>query len=81
VITETDKVAKALDDAARRWPEDAGSRSKLLLRLLEEGHHSVIGEREARAQARREAVAHTSGALTGAFADAYLTELREDWPE
>ncbi len=81
VITESDKVSKALDDASRRWPEDAGSRSKLLLRLIEEGHHSVIGEREGKAQRRRDAVAQTTGALSGAYGDGYLGDLRQDWPE
>ncbi|MDQ1744816.1 MAG: hypothetical protein QOE23_3155, partial [Pseudonocardiales bacterium] len=44
LITETDPVAKALDDAAKRWPEDRDSRAKLLLHLVEEGHHALIEE-------------------------------------
>ena len=81
VITETDDVARALDDAARRWPAERGNRRKLLLRLMEEGHRA-IGDRDASgADARRAAVERTSGALTGSYGEDYLTDLRADWPE
>lgn len=80
LITETDEVARALDDAAKRWPADGHSRAKLLLRLLEEGHRAVVAQREDHVAARREAVARTCGALTGVYGAGYLTELREDWP-
>src|ERR1019366_8168817 len=33
VITETDEIARAIDDAAKRWPEDRNSRARLLLHL------------------------------------------------
>ena len=81
VITETDDVARALDDAARRWPAERGNRRKLLLRLMEEGHRA-IGDRDERgAAARRAAAARTSGVLTGSYGDDYLKDLRADWPE
>jgi glutathione S-transferase len=81
VITETDQIARALDDAARRWPADRGNRTKLLARLVEEGHHAVLRQREHDAAARRAAVDRTSAALTGAYGHGYLAELRGDWPE
>jgi len=81
VITETEQIVRALDDAARRWPADRDNRARLLVRLVEEGHRAVISQREHDAEARREAVARTSGALTGAYGDGYLAELRQDWPE
>jgi hypothetical protein len=80
LITETEQVARALDEAAKRWPADSGNRAKLLLHLLEEGHRAVVGQRERSIRERREAVARTSGALTGDYGDGYLNELREDWP-
>lgn len=81
VITESDAVAEALDDAALRWPEDAGNRARLLLRLVEEGHHAVAAQREGEVSGRRQALAETSGSLTGMFGADYLDELRQDWPE
>jgi hypothetical protein len=80
LITETDQVAKALDDAAERWPEDRGSRAKLLLHLVEEGHHSLVEEVRQRREARLKAIRRTSGAMTGTYDADYLQQLREDWP-
>jgi hypothetical protein len=81
VITETDQVARALDDAARRWPADRGNRAKLLAHLVEEGHRAVVGQLDRDVSARREAVSRTSGVLTGSYGEGYLSDLREDWPE
>jgi len=80
VVTETEPVARALDEAAKRWPSDAGNRAKLLLRLVAEGRRAVSGQSEVAAHARREAIARTDGTLTGAYGEGYLGELREDWP-
>ena len=73
-------MAQAIDDAAKRWPADSGNRARLLLRLVEEGHRAVIRQQEQLARRRRAILARTSGALTGAYGDGYLRELREDWP-
>ncbi|MHB1534906.1 MAG: hypothetical protein ACYC1D_09930 [Acidimicrobiales bacterium] len=80
VVTESDAVARALDDAARRWPGDSANRAKLLLRLVEEGHRALVEEQDANDDARRRAVEATSGALTGLYERGYLEALREDWP-
>ena len=80
VVTEGEAVARALDDAARRWPEDSGNRAKLLLHLVAEGHRALLDERERTDDAHRQAVARTSGALTGLYGEGYLDHLREDWP-
>ena len=80
VITETDAVAQALDDAARRWPEQREHRGRLIVRLIEEGHRA-LGETAQREVAQRKAaVARTSGALTGLYGRNYLDDLRRDWP-
>jgi hypothetical protein len=80
LVTETDQVAKALDDAAHRWPQDSGSRTKLLVHLVEEGHRALLEDVAKRAAARRAAIERTSGVLTGTYGPEYLTQLREDWP-
>lgn len=78
-ITETDAVARALDEAGERWPE-VETRSQLLLRLIAAGHSAIQEGAEADADRRRTAVTATSGALTGAFGPDYLSRLRDDWP-
>lgn len=80
-LTETDELAAALDAAARRWPEDAGSRPRLLLRLVEAGERAISQEREQERTRRRAAVEHTAGALTGVYPPGYLERLRDEWPE
>lgn len=80
VITETEFVSAVLDEAARRWPEDAQRRSKLLLRVLAAGHRALADQQEQVALDRRAAVARTSGSLTGLYGDDYLEALRTDWP-
>jgi hypothetical protein len=80
-ITETDEVARALDEAAKRWPEERTARGRLLLRLVEEGYRALREERDQQAVRRREAVRRTSGSLTGLYPDKYLDQLRDEWPE
>ena len=43
-ITETDAVAAALAVAARRWPEEKGVASRLIVRLALEGHQALEDE-------------------------------------
>jgi len=80
-ITESDDLARALDDAADRWPEDRDARAQLLVRLAREGQHAIQARRDKGADDRRAAVRATSGALTGAYPRGYLDDLREDWRE
>ena len=77
-VTETDDLADALDDAARRWPEL--SRPQLLVRLALEGHHATQQAQDDRRRRRLKAVHAHSGSLTGTYGPDYLKGLREDWP-
>jgi hypothetical protein len=81
LITETDEVARALDDAAKLWPDLAERRGKLLVRLVEEGGRVVNEERERRVAARRTAIRESAGIFTGVYPPNYLEELRKDWPD
>jgi hypothetical protein len=80
-ITQTDEVTRALDDAARRWPEDRARPAKLLLSLVREGQRAIAVEDERATAERRDAIARTGGALTGAYPRGHLGRLRRDWPE
>ena len=81
VITESDRIAEALDAAARRWPADAHNRGRLLVRLVEEGMVVIRQDHERRQAAWAEAVRETAGVLAGVYGPRYLEELRKDWPE
>ncbi|WP_125613645.1 hypothetical protein [Specibacter cremeus] len=79
-ITETDKIARALDEASRLWPELHGNRAKLLVRLVEEGYSAVASRRHDATSARRAALAEISGALTEAYGEGYIAALHAEWP-
>ena len=77
-MTETDDLAEALDEAARRWPDL--SRAQLLVRLALEGHHAVQKTHGEQQRRRLEAIRTYSGCLKGVYGPDYLKNLDEDWP-
>ena len=56
------------------------NRAKLLRRLLDEGHRALAGSQRREETDRWEAIARTSGALTGVYRPDYLADLRQEWP-
>jgi hypothetical protein len=80
MITQTDEVARALDDAARQWPQDRERPTKLLLDLVREGHRAITADADRTTADRRAAIERTGGALTGSYPAGYLDDLRGDWP-
>ena len=78
-VTETDELAAALDEAARRWP--TLSRSQLLGRLAMEGHHAAQQATDQRRQRRLAALRRNSGLLTGTYGRDYLHGLHDEWPK
>jgi len=75
-ITETDEIARALDDAALAWPELRGDRGALLRKLVEVGRASVHVDGGVHAL-----VASAAGAATGAYPRDARAELLAEWPE
>jgi len=75
-LTETDELRRALDMAARRWPQDRDRRSRLLARLVEDW---VQHEQQTAASERHDLRA-VAGSLTGVYADRSLEDLRDEWP-
>jgi hypothetical protein len=80
-VTATDELTRALDEAGRRWPEERDAPSHLLLHLVEAGYLAIRREREALVAADVAAIEQAAGALTGSYPNAYLHDLRTDWPE
>lgn len=81
MLTESDALHAALETAARRWPDDAGSPGRLLLHLIEQGRRSVEAQGTADSALRLDVIHAHAGALTGSFGERYIERLREDWPE
>lgn len=78
-ITETEAVARALDAAQHRWPDER-SRQRLLLRLIEEGDRTVRSDVTRQTHERVEMIKRASGAGSGMYKSGYMEELRSDWP-
>jgi hypothetical protein len=76
MVTETDDIAEALDDAALAWPELRGDRGALLRKLVEAGHASVHVDGGV-----HELISGTAGAATGAYPRDARAELLAEWPE
>ena len=80
-ITETDDVARMLDEAAERWPEDRAHRARLLKRLAERGAEAARADTTAQSSAWAAIVEGAAGAAgADAYPERYLDELRSDWP-
>ena len=80
MITETDRLAEALDHAARVWPEHAGNRAALLRAVLDKGLQAIeaTGSEE---QARKvAALDQAAGGMTGIWPANWREELRSEWP-
>lgn len=77
LVTETDELAAALDQAAERWPEL--SRSRLLARLATEGQRAVHDQ--AAAERRVAGVRQSAGVLAGAWPADARERLRDEWPQ
>jgi len=75
MLTETDEIAAALNDAAVAWPELRGDRGALLRKLVEAGRNSV------RSGSIRSLLTEASGAATGAYPRNARAELLAEWPE
>lgn len=76
MLTETDDIARAVNDAALAWPELRGDRAALLRKLVEAGHASLAGRGGV-----REVVRGAAGAATGVYPRNARAELLAEWPE
>lgn len=79
-VTETDEVARALDEAAKRWPDEP--RSRLIVRTITAGGETLANN--AAAESRLATLHRLQGSYGNAYGNAYGTDylnaLRTDWP-
>lgn len=75
-VTETEAVARAIDEAAKRWPGEP--RSRLIVRAIVAGGAALEGD--AASKDRLERLKRLKGAYQDAYGPGYLAELRGEWP-
>lgn len=81
MITETDEIRAAIDEAARQWPELADNRAELVRRLLVRGTPSAL---ETAARQRAEflrALDDAAGSMRGVYPPDAARRAAEEWPE
>jgi hypothetical protein len=76
-ITETPELARSIDQAARRCPNEP--RSKLLLLPVDAGGAALEKGEDLATRQRQEAIKASSGKCADAFSADYLADLRRDW--
>lgn len=80
-VTETDALARALDAAAKLWPEDRDDRGALLRRVLDEGIERIMARDEDRRAKRLADIRSVAGMFTGMYPPGEAARLRDEWPE
>lgn len=80
MITESDRLAEALDAAGEIWPDERGERAALLRRVIDAGIDSVETVATQRRERRVRAVATAAGALTGTWPKDWRDDARDEWP-
>lgn len=75
-VTETDDIARALDEAAKRWPNEP--RSRLIVRAITAGGEALA--RDAELERRLATLKRLQGSEPDAYGPGYLENLRSEWP-
>ena len=80
MITETEQLARALEEAATIWPEYRNKRAELLRQIIDQGSEVVHSLAEKKVQKRLNAIENISGAYTDIWPDNWREETRQEWP-
>lgn len=75
-VTETEEIARILDEAAKQWPDDP--RSRLIVRAIIAGGEAL--SENAERERRLATLNRLKGSFRGQYGPGYLDELRNDWP-
>lgn len=80
MITESDRLAKALDSADALWPEMQGDRAALLRRIIDIGVDVVERKKADEDHNRRAVITDLAGSMAGVWPEGWRDELRDEWP-
>ena len=75
-VTETDDVARALDAAAKQWPNEP--RSRLIVRAIIAGGEALT--KDAALDIRLTTLKRLQGSYPDEYGPGYLESLRSGWP-
>lgn len=80
MITESDELAKALDAAARIWPEHRDNRSELLRQIVRVGTERIANTESERVLQRKAAIESNAGRFRNLWPSDWRDEMRDEWP-
>lgn len=80
MITESDRLAKALDSAQSLWPEIQGDRGALLRRIIDAGVDVIERDRADQDNLRHTLISGLAGSMAGVWPAGWRDELRDEWP-
>jgi hypothetical protein len=81
MITETDELEVAIQQAAELWPELRGQRGQLLRRILEVGSAEIKRTSTADHAQRIQQIKAVAGSFNGVWPVGWREELAGDWPK
>lgn len=81
MITESDELSRALDYAAKRWPEQNGQRSLLLKKILEEATAELLQQEADKNSERLTHIKRVAGSMSDVWPENWREELANDWPK
>jgi hypothetical protein len=81
MITETDELAEAIEQASVLWPELNGNRAALVRQLLATGISQLRIDSELRYRERKAAVESAIKDLDFSWPTNWREESRAEWPE
>jgi len=80
MVTESDQIKKAIDDAALVWPELANERAELLRNLISQGAEIVAAKAKGKKKEREKAVKNLISIGTGLWPNNFLSQRKDEWP-
>ena len=80
MVTESDRLATALDAAAELWPEARGERSVLLRHVLDAGIDAVERQKDERDRNQKDLISQVAGSMTGVWPAGWREEMLDEWP-
>jgi len=80
MVTESDRLAEALDVAAEMWPDERAERGALLRRVIDAGIETLQREAIERRETRIRAVSVAAGSFAGLWPAGWRDESRDEWP-
>jgi hypothetical protein len=80
MVTESDRLAAALDAAAELWPEARGERGALLRRVLDAGIEAVEKQKNENDHSQQNLIGRLAGSMTGVWPAGWRDEVLDEWP-